>query len=217
MTAPGYTSPGVLSAIQFLLGMERTMVDMLRKPGFFQALGEETLAFSLGFFERFYAVAGDKVDFFRIGDDFGSQRGLLFGRAQWRDLIRPSMAAMSGLAKSHGSHYYHHSCGSVRDLIPELIEVGVEVLDPLQGRTEGMDPAGHKADFGDRLCFSGGVDEQDLLPHGTAAEVAQGLRDLLKVMTPGGGFFLGPTHDFRADMPTENIVVMYRAARDYQA
>jgi len=215
MTAPGVASPGILATIQFLVGMERAMTDMLLIPEFFHALGERILAFNLEYSKRLYAVAGDRIDFYRIGEDYGSQRGLLFGKPQWREFIRPSLTAMSGFAKRHGSFYYQHTCGSVRELIPDLIDVGVDVLDPIQVTACGMEPAELKAEFGDRLCFSGGVDEQELLPHGKPEEVARGVRELIEVMAPGGGFFLGPTHNFQADIPTENIVAMYRTAREY--
>lgn len=214
MTAPGVASPGVLNTMQFLLGMERTMTDMLINPDFFQTLAERILTFNLEFIERLYDVAGDRIDFFRIGEDYGTQRGLLFGKPQWREFIRPSLAAMSRIAKCHGSYYYQHTCGSVRELIPDLIDVGVDVLDPLQVKAAGMAPVELKAEFGGRICFSGGVDEQELLPRGTPDQVAQAVRDLIDVMAPGGGFFLGPTHNLQADIPTENIVAMYQAARE---
>lgn len=215
MTAPGVASPGVLSTMQFLLGMERTLSDMLLNPEFFRALAERIQAFNVEFIERLYAVAGDRIDFFRIGEDFGTQRGLLFGKTQWHDLIRPSLVAMSSIAKRHGSYYYHHSCGAVRQLIPDLIDIGVDVLDPLQVKAAGMIPAELKAEFGHRICFSGGVDEQELLPRGTPAQVKEAVRELLDVMAPDGGYFMGPTHNFQADIPTENILAMYEAARQH--
>ena len=191
--------------------MERTMTDMLLNPGFFHALAERILEFNLAFIERLYEVAGSRIDFFRIGEDYGSQNGLLFGKAQWHEFIRPTLEALSRIPKQHGSYYYHHSCGAVRELIPELVEVGVDVLDPLQVKATGMVPAELKAEFGDRLCFSGGVDEQELLPRGTPEEVAAAVGELTAVMASGGGFFLGSTHNFQADIPTENIVAMYEA------
>jgi uroporphyrinogen decarboxylase len=213
MTAPGVASPGVLNTAQFLLGMERTLIDMLTNPAFFRALLQRILAFNLEFIQRLYDVAGDRIDFFRIGEDYGTQRGLLFGKRQWHEFIRPTLVEMSRIAKRYGAYYYQHSCGAVRELIPELIAVGVDVLDPLQVRAAGMVPGELKAAFGDRLCFSGGVDEQELLPRGTPDEVARTVRDLIDVMGPGGAYFLGPTHNFQADIPTENILAMYRAAR----
>ena len=216
MTAPGVASPGVLNTIQSLVGMERAMTDMLVNPDFFQALSERILSFNLEFIRRLYDVAGGRIDFFRIGEDYGTQRGLLFSRDLWRRFIRPALAAMSAVPKRSGSFYYQHTCGGVRELIPDLIDAGVDVLDPLQVTAAGMVPAELKAEFGGRLCFSGGVDEQRLLPNGTPAEVEQGVRDLLEIMTPGGKFFLGPTHNLQADIPTENVLAMYRAAKYYK-
>jgi len=215
MTAPGVASPGVLNTIQSLLGMERAMIDMLVNPDFFHALTERILEFNLAFIERFYAVAGNRITFFRIGEDYGTQRGLLFGKPQWNEFIRPTLLEMSRLPKRNGSLYYQHTCGSVRELIPDLIEIGVDVLDPLQVKAAGMVPSELKTGFGQRLCFSGGVDEQELLPHGTPEQVACAVRELIDTMSPGGGFFLGPTHNFQADIPTANIVAMYQAAREY--
>ncbi|MEI6387065.1 MAG: uroporphyrinogen decarboxylase family protein, partial [Spirochaetota bacterium] len=86
---------------------------------------------------------------------------------------------------------------------------------PIQVTATGMVPRELKAEFGDRLCFSGGVDEQDLLPRGSPEQVADSVRELIEVMAPGGGFFLGSTHNFQADIPTANIVAMYKAAREF--
>ena len=214
MTAPGYCSPGILQCpIQALVGEEKSLVDMVLNPTFFDALVERVLAFNVPFIERMFEAAGRRIDFFRIGDDFGTQRGPLISPETYRRRLLGPLRAMADTAKRYGAHYYHHSCGSVRQLIPDLLETGVEVLDPLQVEAAGMAPAELKAEFGDRLCFSGGVDEQDLLPRGTPDEVRAGVHRLLDVMAPRGGFFLGPTHNFQDDIPTENILAMYEAAR----
>lgn len=123
----------------------------------------------------------------------------------------PDLAWMADTARQHGAHYCQHSCGAVRALIPDFIDIGVEVLDPVQVTAAGMVPAELKTEFGDRLCFSGGVDEMHLLREGTADDVRRAVVELLDAMAPGGGFFLGPTHNFQVDIPTENIVAMYEA------
>jgi len=216
MTDPGFSSPGVLATVQNLLGMERAMTDMLLRPDFYQALIDRIMVFNLAFLTRFFEAAGRRLDFFRIGDDFGAQGGLLISPRAWRRFFAPTQVAMSRIAKAHGAYYYHHCCGAVRDLIPLLIEAGVDVLDPIQVKAAGMQPARLKTDFGRRLCFSGGVDEQELLPNGTPAEVRAGVCALLDVMAPGGGYFVGPTHNFQADIPTANIVAMYEAASSWR-
>jgi len=173
------------------------------------------LAFELPFVEAMLSAGGGRIDFFRVGDDYGTQRSLLIGREMFRRHLAPALRELGRIAKRHGAMYYHHSCGAVRGLIDDLIEVGVDVLDPLQVRAEGMIPAELKAAFGRRVCFSGGVDQQRLLPRGSPGDVREAVFALLDDMAPGGGFFLGPTHIFQDDVPTVNIVAMYRAGREW--
>ena len=215
MTAPGYATPGVLDAVQSLCGVEKAWGDMLINPKFFEALVQKLLDFYLPFVEKMLEAAGGKIDFFRVGDDFGTQRAPLIAPEVYRGLMKPALKALTEVAKRHGAYCYLHSCGAVRPLISELIDTGFDVLDPLQVKAAGMVPSELKAEFGERLCFSGGVDEQELLPKGTSQQVKEGVYSLLDVMAPGGGFFIGPTHNFQVDIPTENIVAMYEAARDW--
>jgi uroporphyrinogen decarboxylase len=214
MTGPGVPSPNVMQMSHYLTGMERGMMDMVLNPDFYDAVLDRVMAFNLAYQERFFAIAGTRLDFYRVGDDYGTQRGLLLGPDQWRKSVRPWIARLLEIPRRHGARYYHHSCGAVRKLIPDLIDAGVDVLDPLQVKAEGMDPAELKAEFGARLCFSGGVDEQELLPRGTPADVKRAVRELLRIMAPGGGFFIGPTHNFQPDIPTANILALYESARD---
>ena len=218
MTAPNYCSPGILQCpIQTLIGEERSFMDLALNPDFIQALIRRALDFQIPFIERFFSSANGSIDFFRIGDDFGTQEGLLLSRDMWRKFFRGPLKQMADTARAHGAHYYQHSCGAVRDLIPDFIDMGVEVLDPIQVKATGMVPAQLKAEFGDRLCFSGGVDEQALLPNGTPQEIREAVLALLDDMAVGGGFFLGPTHNFQTDIPTDNIVAMYEAAKEWSS
>jgi uroporphyrinogen decarboxylase len=216
MTAPNYSSPGIFQCpIQTLIGEERSFTDLALDPEFIHALVRHALDFQIPFIERLFSAAKGKIDFFRIGDDFGTQRGLLMSRDMWRTFFREPLRQMADTARAHGAYYYQHSCGAIREMIPDFIDIGVDVLDPIQVKAQGMIPSELKAEFGDRLCFSGGVDEQELLPNGTAQEIRQAVFALLDDMAIGGGFFLGPTHNFQADIPTDNIVAMYEAAREW--
>ena len=210
MTAGGTASPSPLLVIQGLCGNEKAWTDMLLNPELFEALIRHILEFDVPFVEKMLAAAGDRIDFFRTGDDFGTQNSLLIGLDLYRRFLQPAIKAMSDVAKRHGAWHYHHSCGAIRQLIPDLIATGIDVLDPLQVKAVGMVPAELKAEFGRKICFSGGVDEQELLPRGTPEQVRQGVRSLLEEMAPGGGFFLGPTHNLQVDIPTENILAMYQ-------
>lgn len=214
MTGPGDASPELLGTVQRLCGNEKAWTDMLANPEFFQAMMERITEFKVEFVDKMLAGAGGRIDFFRTGDDYGTQNGLLISTEAYRRLIQPGIRAMSDVAKRHGAYHYHHSCGGIRELIPDLIATGIDVLDPVQVKAAGMVPAELKAEFGEQICFSGGVDEQELLPRGKPEEVRQAVRSLLEVMSPGGGFFLGPTHNLQVDIPTENILAMYQAGRE---
>ena len=215
MTGPGVPSPGIFQyPIQTLIGVERSFIDPLMNPVFFEKLIDKVLTFQLAFIDKMFASANRKIDFFRIGDDFGSQQGLLLDLGTWKTFFQPALKKMADTAKKYGAYYYQHSCGSVRDLIPSFIEIGLDVLDPIQVKANGMVPSELKKEYGHLLTFSGGIDEQDLLPHGTSAMVMQEVRKMIEIMAPGGGYFLGPTHNFQDDCPTENILAMYEAAKN---
>lgn len=215
MTSPGIASPGIFqSPIQELLGVERSFMEAYMNPEFFQKLIDKILEFHVSFIDAFFSAANGKIDFFRIGDDYGTQQGLLFSVDMWNQWFKSPLKQMADTAKKYGAHYYQHSCGAIRDLIPSLLEAGVEVLDPLQITAKGMNPSELKAEYGKILTFSGGVDEQELLPFGTKERVKEETKNLIKIMGKGGGFFLGSTHNFQEDTPTENILAMYRAANE---
>ena len=216
MTAPGFASPGLLqSPIQSLVGVEKALIDVAIHPKFFHALTQRIVDFLAPFVDRMLEAASDRIDFFRVGDDYGTQKALLVGPRHWRTFIQPALKQLADIAKGHGAYLYLHSCGAIRELIPDLIETGVDVLDPLQVKATGMIPAELKRAYGDGICFCGGVDEQELLPRGRPGEIRPAVHQLLDTMCVEGGFFLGPTHNFQDDIPTENIVAMYEAAREW--
>jgi hypothetical protein len=216
MTAPGVPSPGIMSVTQDLIGMERMLLDPLTNPAFYEVLIEKVLAFNVPFVERMFEAADGGIDFFRIGDDYGGQSGLLLSVDQWQQWYAPGQKAMSDAARKHGAWYYHHSCGGVRNLLPGFIDLGVDVLDPIQIQAVGMEPEALKRDFGDRLVFSGGIDEQQVLPHATPDEVAAEVTRMCDILGQNGGYFVGSTHNFQEDIPTENILAMYDAARNWK-
>ncbi len=214
MTAPGPASPGILQTpIQPLIGNERSFTEPLMNPVFFQALIDKILEFQLAFIDRIFSASKGKIDFFRIGDDFGTQQGLLFDMDTFSQFFQPAFQKMAGTAMKYGAHYYQHSCGAIRDLIPAFIDAGVEVIDPLQVGAAGMNPEELKSEFGHRVAFSGGIDEQHVLPHGTPEEVKREVERMIRIMSPGGGYFLGPTHNFQDDIPTSNILAMYESGK----
>ena len=130
----------------------------------------------------------------------------------WRRFLKPRMAAFIRMCREYGVAIRYHSCGGIRPIIPDLIEIGVDVLNPVQALAAGMDPAGLKRDFGDRLTFNGGIDTQGLLPNASEEEVRESTRKLIDIVGCDGGLILAPSHVFQDDVPIENIIAVYETA-----
>lgn len=192
-----------------LRGMSDLLVDMLEAPTFVDELLDAILAFNLAVVRE---MARYDVDAVIFGDDWGQQRGLLFGPRLWRRFIKPRIAQMYAAVKEAGKAVMIHSCGRVQELFPDLIEVGLDVFNPFQA--DVMDPYEIKRQYGHALSFYGGLSVQQLLPHGTPAQVRDEARRLMDEVGRGGGFIIGPTHDLPGDIPLENMLALIEAVQD---
>jgi uroporphyrinogen decarboxylase len=152
-----------------------------------------------------------------LGDDFAGQDRLLMSPKTWRNLIKPRLKELFDFLHSKSqSKLFLHSCGSVREVIPDLIEIGLDILNPVQVSAVGMDSAELKREFGKDLVFwGGGVDTQRVLPYGTPEDVRAEVRRRLEELMPGGGFVFNPVHNIQGDVPTENLVTMWETLREY--
>lgn len=193
-----------------LRGMEQFMLDMVENPGIVDAIVGCLADFYVERLRSALAVVGDRLDLVGFSCDAGSQSGMMFSVDMWRRFWRKPLADLIAVCQAYHLPVYFHSCGSILPLIPELIEIGVRVLDPIQVRAQGMQPEVLKERFGDRLVFHGGVDEQELLPRGTPAEVTAEVRRLIGILGNGGGYILSSSHTLQADTPPENIVAMFQ-------
>jgi uroporphyrinogen decarboxylase len=148
-----------------------------------------------------------------VGDDVATQRGMMMRPALWRRWLKPRLAAIISAAREVKPDIliWYHSDGDCRAIIPELIEIGVDILNPVQ--PECMDPAAVKAQYGDRLSFSGTIGTQTTMPHGTPEEVRGVVRERIATVGRGGGLLLAPTHVLEPDVPWENIVALVDAVR----
>ena len=153
------------------------------------------------------------LDWLWTGDDVAGQQAMMMRPDTWRRLIKPHLQRCFDVGRSRGLWVAHHCCGALRPTIPDLIEMGLDVLNPIQCNCPGMDPLELKKEFGQALAFMGGVDTQDLLPNGTAREVYEATERLISGMTDdGGGFILAASHTVPPETPDENIFAMYEAA-----
>ena len=195
-----------------LCGMETMLCLMAAEPEIARAILDRITDVYLGMNERMFQAANGKLDICFMGDDYGSQQGLLMKPETWRSLVKPNLARLYKHAREHGLVAMHHCCGSIPVIIPDLIEIGVEILDPIQVRAAGMEPASLKASFGDSLAFHGAVDTQRTLPFGSPEDVAEEVRYLIRTLGAGGGYILTGSQELIDDIPTANILAMYQEA-----
>jgi uroporphyrinogen decarboxylase len=192
-----------------LRGMENLLIDMVENPGFVDELLDRITEYDLGVIR--VALEFD-IDGVHFGDDWGQQRGTIMGPAAWRRFIKPRLARLYAEVKSAGRRVSQHSCGDVRELFPDLIDIGLDVFNTFQ--PEIMDPAETKRKYGKNLSFWGGISTQKVLPWKTPAEVRQTVRELCRVVGAGGGYIAAPTHDVPKDVPVENIVAMIETLQE---
>jgi len=199
----------------FLRGYEQLLVDVALNPQFVSALMAILLEINLAGTERFLAATGRYIQIYRTSDDLATQKGLLMSPVTYRKLLKPYYKEYFDFVKSHtDAKILYHSCGNVTDLIDDLIEVGVDLLNPVQ--VSAMpDTATLKARFGDRIVFWGGIDTQHILPHGTVSDVHSEVRKRIHDLASSGGYVLAAVHCIQPDVPPENIVAMADAARQY--
>ncbi|MCE5248967.1 hypothetical protein LLG96_01975 [bacterium] len=204
-------SPCLFELICRLRGMENAILDLAADPGLAEAMLDRAGDFSVHIARE--ACERFSLDWLWTGDDIAGQQSMIMSPRCWRDLIRPRLATVVEVGASRGLWVAYHSCGAIRPVIPDLIEIGVDVLNPIQCACPGMDPFQLKKEFGERLTFMGGVDTQGLLPGGSADDVRRGTARLLEGMTAdGGGYILAASHTIPPETPLENVFAMYETA-----
>lgn len=192
-----------------LRGMEQFFMDMAMSPDLPRYIMDRLTDLYVENTRRLLAQVGDRLDMVYFYDDVASQQNLLMSRSMWESFIRPCHARIIDAVKPYGAKIMYHSDGAMRALIPDLIELGVDVLNPVQADAKGMEPEGLKADFGDRLCFHGGIDIIKTLPQGTPGEVQHEVRERIRVLGQNGGYILASSHHIQSDTPIENVFAMY--------
>lgn len=204
-------SPSAFELYWRLRGMENAMMDLIVNPELFETKIRHCIDFTLllseGAIERF------DLDWLWAGDDIGGQDGMFVNPDSWRTIIKPELKRVFDLAKKNGIYAAFHSCGGIRPIIEDLIEIGMDVLNPIQCNCAGMEPLELKKEFGGDIAFMGGIDTQELIPHGTAEQVYKETRKLIEGMTAdGGGYILAASHTIPPETSDENIFAMYNAA-----
>ena len=203
---------GIVTRAQFVRGFMEFLMDMTLYPDFAQVLLDKLGQIWIHIARNALKEVGHLVDVVFWGDDYGMQQGPMFRPQHFTDLVKPVNQQMVATVKQWtDARVLLHSCGSVTPMIPDLIDTGVDALNPVQVSADNMDPASLKTQFGDRLAFWGGIDTQDVLPFKTADEVGEYVRFMIQTLGEGGGYVLSTVHNIQEQVPPENIVAMFDA------
>lgn len=206
---------GPVHQCQFVRGYGEWLEDLLLNPAFAESLMDRVVELWIEVTNRALEEAGDYVDLVVYGDDIGTQKGPLVRPELYRRVIKPRHKRMAEAVKRHGKPILYHSCGSVYALIPDLIDVGIDALNPVQVTAAEMDTKRLKREFGRDLTFWGGINTQEVLPLGTPEEVREEVRRRVEDLAEGGGYVLCAVHNIQPEVPPENVVAMYEAALEY--
>lgn len=205
----GNCAINLLERAQWLRGIDTFLMDMLVEEEFANALLDKLLVLGKQYIDNYLEEVGDYIDVIYLGDDLGTQNGLIMSPELYRKMLKPRYSELCDyIKKKTKAKIYHHSCGSVFPLIGDLIDAGVDILNPIQPRAVGMDRAKIKKTFGDKLIFWGGIDIQYTLPRGTKEEIIKEVTTALETLGRDGGYVLGPAHNVQSDVSPENLMLM---------
>ena len=211
---------GIFEFAQRIVGMENLLLMMSMDEKAAGRLFDKMLALKLDYWQTALTELGDVVDVVTYADDYGTQISQLISPRMFRKQLKPRVAQLFALQAKLAPHAkrFFHSDGNIRPIIPDFIEMGVDILNPVQGTAVGMEPAELKQQYGQDLIFwGGGVDTQGILPNGSPQEVKDDVRRNIETLAPGGGYVFNPVHNIQADVPPENIVAMWEALQEYGA
>jgi uroporphyrinogen decarboxylase len=189
-------------------GLENALMDIVADPDFLEATLDRIDSIQTVMLERFLVEMGDLIDFVFVSDDMGTQESLLISPVAWERHFRDRLRNWCELIHRHDKKVFYHSDGAVGPLIPAIVACGIDILNPIQHICPGMDRTSLKRDFGDRIIFHGGVDNQNVLPFGTTDDVREETRTCIETLGRGGGYICGSCHNVQAGTPVENILAM---------
>ncbi len=207
---------GAFETPWMIRGFEQFLMDLEQAPAIAEAISRHAADYYRERCERVLAAANGRIDIVSSGGDVGTQTGMILSPETWRAHIRPYAARLITPFKHRGLKCFYHSCGSCVPVIPDLIEMGVDVLDPIQVTAAGMQPSNLFTLFGNRLSFHGAIDQTELLTHGTAQQVAEETTRTIDILGANGGYIVAPTHQVQGDTPIENVIALFDAARAYR-
>jgi len=224
----GHFGGNILEGAQGLRGWEQFMVDMVLEPDLAHALAQKLADHYVAILPRYLDAVGDYIQIIQMGDDLGTQQGPQISPDMYRRFIKPRHRQVYEFVKTYSKgagkqgagkpcpYIFLHTCGSIYKLIPDLIEAGVDILNPVQISAADMEPARLKRQFGRDVSFwGGGADTQHVLPTATPEQVREHVRQLIEIFAPGGGYVFCQVHNIQANVPPENVVAMFDTALEF--
>ncbi len=215
----GRNAPGIFEIALWMRGFENFYCDMIANQSFAEALLDIITEIKMKYWARALELVGPNVMMVSEADDLASQNRCLVSPDLYRKLIKPRHTKLFAFIQKQARvpvKIFYHSCGAISELLPDLIESGIDVLNPVQVSAAGMDTRELKARFGNSLTFyGGGVDTQEVLPHGRPQQVRDEVKRRIDDLAPGGGFIFNTVHNIQADVPPENILAMWETVHEY--
>lgn len=201
---------GILGDVVRMFGFQRFLTDISLEPDLVHTLIDRVTDVYLDLNDKIFSLLKGKLDVFFFGNDFGTQNGLLMGRPMWQEFYAQNMRALCELAHSYDLAVMMHSCGAVAELIDDLVDVGVDILDPVQTSAAGMAPEPLARRFGGKIVFHGGIDTQHVLPTASPVDVEKHIDHVVTSFATAGGYIACGTQIYEMDIPVENLTALYR-------
>lgn len=198
-----------------LRGDEQAMIDLVEHPDIVEYCLDKLFTLAYINTQRIYEQIPGKVLITYVAEDMGAQTDLIFSPRHIRKFLLPWMKRMMDLVHQAGAFVFHHNDGNCTRILPELVQAGIDLLNPIQWRANGMDRQYLKDTYGERICFHGAVDNQFTLPFGTVEDVRREVAENIAILGKGGGYIVAPCHNIQPNTAPENVVAMYEAAREY--
>ena len=206
----------IFEAAWYTRGFEQFLMDLVLNPEIAHAILKKVAEFQIEHTRKILEVGQNKIDLIFCADDVGMQQGLLISLETFREFIKPHHIALNKAIHEHGATVIYHTDGSVMKAVPDLIDMGIDILQALQFDADGMDPKLLKDNYGKQLCFEGGVSVQKTLPLGTVEDVVEETTHLVHTLGKSGGYILGPSHFVQAGTPPENVLAMFDTAMELE-
>jgi uroporphyrinogen decarboxylase len=206
-----------LKPAMYVRGVEQIFIDLFMNEDMARAIFRRITDFYCEYMRRTLEAGEGNIDIVFTGDDFGTQRNTFMPDETWRKMLKEGFRRFIGLGHEFGCKVAHHTCGSVVSLIPDFIECGLDILNPIQPDVRGMDYGQIKAEFGRDIAFHGGISIQKTLPYGSVEDVRNEVKDRVAKLADGGGLILCTAHNIQVDTPLENIEALFKAYAEFGA